>query len=199
MLSSLVYSERCRQSSPYVHTKAGIGATSRAKSARTVNPYPHPTAATRGAVANGRKVPIRHLVISTAVRADAEYSPKASTTYAVTGTMLSMRRKPRSTTDARRSDTGSLYSAVQPYRAIVKGSDREPKITSGSRFSGCEILSSGRFNLMYMASNAVLQTMMPRKAPTPARPLADALSLTRSTDYLLNARKAAPIKDGGSP
>jgi len=61
-------------------TSTGTGVSTAHNPAKTVIPHPQPNFAANGAVAKGKKVPIKHLAISTAVKADAEYNPKASTT-----------------------------------------------------------------------------------------------------------------------
>jgi len=65
-------------------------------------------------VVNGKKVPARHLVTTIAVRAEAEYTPDASTTYAERGTIVSKSENPIKETDVRSQGAGSLYSAIHP-------------------------------------------------------------------------------------
>lgn len=78
--SSFVYADFCLQAPPNRYTSKGTGASTAQHAARIVKPQPYPIASVSGAVANGKNVPIRHLEISTAVKLDAEYNPKASTT-----------------------------------------------------------------------------------------------------------------------
>ena len=59
---------------------AGMGANTKQAAANTKNPGPYPNLVVRGTEASGMNVPARHLVTSTAVIADAEYSSKASVT-----------------------------------------------------------------------------------------------------------------------
>jgi len=92
----------------------GIGASTAQHAARTVKPQPYPIASVNGAVANGKKVPIRHLEISTAVKLEAEYNPKASTTYAISGTIGRIIENPSKTTARSMSGRGRTSSAAQP-------------------------------------------------------------------------------------
>lgn len=60
--------------------KTGIGAKTRLTAENKLNPQPQPNRSTRGAVANGKNVLIKHLVTMTPVIADADRIPNASTT-----------------------------------------------------------------------------------------------------------------------
>jgi len=68
----LVYSLRSLHFPPYLITRTGTGARTRHNAASTVMPHPQPSFSANGAAASGRKVPIRHRMISTAVIAEAE-------------------------------------------------------------------------------------------------------------------------------
>lgn len=72
--------DHCLQRGPYRITNGGIGANAKQATAKIVNPSPLPSAAVSGAVAKGKNVPIKQRVISTAVKAEAEYNPNASVT-----------------------------------------------------------------------------------------------------------------------
>ena len=111
---SRVYSDFCLHLAPYRMTNNGMGASTKQAPANTVNPHPYPIASVSGSVTNGKKVPIKHRVISTAVIADAEYKLKASTTYAMTGTIPSSTQKPIRTTARSRMGAGRWSCALQP-------------------------------------------------------------------------------------
>ncbi len=65
---------------PYRKITTGTGASAKHTAANPHIPQPQPHALANGWAAIGMKVLIKHLVISTAVNAEAEYIPNASTT-----------------------------------------------------------------------------------------------------------------------
>ena len=136
LYSSFVYFDRCRHFEPYRSTKAGMGAIARPIAPNSVNAQPQPTLSTMGFVISGRNVLNKHLATMTAVTADAEYNPKASTTYAISGRKLSSIVVPSKPTDKRRSQTGRRFSAIQPYEAMTSGKVNAPMIIRGRRYSG---------------------------------------------------------------
>ena len=82
--------------------------------ASTMKPQPYPSISTSGTVVRGRKAPIKHRVTMTAVMAEAEYTPKASTTYAMTGIVARRMAAPIRVVAKSRIANGSLSSVDQP-------------------------------------------------------------------------------------
>jgi hypothetical protein len=72
LYSPFVYFDHCLHFPPYFQITNGIGASTTYTAASTVKPQPYPIEASRGAIINGKKVPIKHLEISTAVNDEAE-------------------------------------------------------------------------------------------------------------------------------
>lgn len=82
--------------------------------ANTMKPQPYPSISTSGTVVRGKKVPIKHRVTITAVMAEAEYTPKASTTYAMIGIVARRIAEPIKVVAKSRTASGSLSSVDQP-------------------------------------------------------------------------------------
>lgn len=173
---SLVNSDRCLHFSPYLKRSIGIMARARLSAAKQLNPHPRPKSSVKGRVHSGKKVPARHLVTTTPVIADAEYSPQASTMYACTGIIVKRSEKSTSATDARMKYTGNWYSATHPYAAIENGSAKPPRMVSGSRYSGLPFSSSEPRNAMYILSRLKLQTKTANNDPMPTEDISDARS-----------------------
>jgi hypothetical protein len=166
--------DRCRKPSPNFKINTGIIARHRLNAPRQVNPHPYPRRSTSGAVPSGKKVPNKHRVTIMPVIADAENRPKASTTYAWRGTIVRSKVNPRNATDARRSHTGSLSSAIHPNIEMDSGRATPPQIVSGRRYSGLPLASgSDPRSLTYILSRPKLHTTMLRKEPTPGEEVSD--------------------------
>lgn len=86
-------------------TTQGIGASTSANAAKTVNAQPYPMFSARGGTVKGKNAPIRQRVTSTAVIAEAEYLPKASVTKVIVGMSERTRAIQRSVTVARKNQT----------------------------------------------------------------------------------------------
>lgn len=112
--SPLEYLQNCLHLSPYLNTTTLIGANTKLIAPNTINPQPYPKESTSGAVVNGKKVPIRHLLTITPVMALAENKPKASTTYAISGMSVNMTLAPISPQAMSKKGRGRRSWATQP-------------------------------------------------------------------------------------
>ena len=166
--SSLEYFDRCRHLLPYRITKIVIGAMQRLAAAKTVIPQPQSNLSTSGPIANGRKVPIKHLVTMSAVMAEAEYSPKASTMYDINGKKPSKSVMPRKATRRSSTNNGARSWAAQPYKVTTMGRANPPMMHKGRRYSGFPWPWFDSRSRMYILSKARLHVNTDIAAPTPA-------------------------------
>lgn len=149
-------------------TNIGTGAIRITKVARAVKPQPHPRASVRGVVTRGRNVPIKHLVTMRPVIADAEYSPKASTTYADRGIIVRISAVPCRPMTTSTAGRGNRRCTNQPYAARGKPRMEDPMIARGRRYSGWPTPRLSLRSLTYILSRNALHMKTARNEPMAA-------------------------------
>ena len=74
--------------------------------------------------------------MSSPVKAEAEYSPNASTTYEDRGTHVIIKANPIRAMDSKSTQTGHPAYGAHPYSATMAGMTLTPPIRNGNRSSG---------------------------------------------------------------